>query len=37
MGDSNDHFPRAAGVLLPLSALPSRHGIGDLGPEAYRF
>ncbi len=30
-------FPRAAGVLLPLSALPSRHGIGDLGPEAYRF
>jgi 4-alpha-glucanotransferase len=30
-------FPRAAGVLLPLSALPSRHGLGDLGPEAYRF
>lgn len=30
-------FPRAAGVLLPLAALPSRHGIGDLGPEAYRF
>ena len=30
-------FPRAAGVLLPLSSLPSRHGLGDLGPEAYRF
>ncbi len=32
-----EHFPRAAGVLLPLASLPSRHGIGDLGPEAYRF
>ncbi len=30
-------FPRAAGVLAPLSCLPARHGIGDLGPEAYRF
>lgn len=30
-------FPRAAGVLLPLAALPSRHGVGDLGPEAFRF
>ena len=25
------------GVLLPLSSLPSKHGIGDLGLEAYRF
>lgn len=25
------------GVLLPLSSLPSKHGIGDLGHEAYRF
>src|SRR5665213_1878984 len=28
---------RASGVLLHLSSLPSRGGIGDLGPEAYRF
>jgi len=26
---------RRAGVLLPLSALPSPYGIGDLGPQAY--
>ncbi len=25
------------GILLPLSSLPSEHGIGDLGEEAYRF
>lgn len=25
------------GILLPLSSLPSCHGIGDLGEEAYRF
>ncbi len=25
------------GILLPLSSLPSNHGIGDLGEEAYRF
>ncbi len=30
-------FPRSSGILLPLSALPSNHGIGDLGPDAYRF
>lgn len=28
---------RAAGVLCHISSLPSRYGIGDLGPEAYRF
>ncbi len=28
---------RAAGVLLPVTALPSRHGVGDMGPDAYRF
>lgn len=26
-----------AGILLPISALPSRYGIGSLGKEAYRF
>ncbi len=25
------------GILLPLFSLPSPHGIGDLGEEAYRF
>ena len=28
---------RSAGSLLHPTCLPSRHGIGDLGPEAYRF
>lgn len=28
---------RAAGVLLHPTSLPSPHGIGDLGDEAYRF
>ena len=28
---------RSSGILLPISALPSRYGIGDLGSEAYRF
>lgn len=28
---------RAAGVLMHISALPSRFGIGDLGPGAYQF
>lgn len=30
-------FPRASGVLLHPTSLPGRFGIGDLGPEAYRF
>ena len=30
-------FPRAAGVLLHPTSLPSPHGIGDLGPDAHRF
>lgn len=30
-------FPRSAGILLHPTSLPSRFGIGDLGPEAYRF
>jgi len=28
---------RASGILLHITSLPSRFGIGDLGPEAYRF
>jgi 4-alpha-glucanotransferase len=30
-------LPRAAGVLLHPTSLPSRHGIGDLGAEAHAF
>ena len=28
---------RRSGILLHLTSLPSPYGIGDLGPEAYRF
>src|SRR5438309_2830703 len=30
-------FGRSAGILLHPTSLPSRGGIGDLGPEAYAF
>ena len=30
-------FPRASGILLHPTSLPSSYGIGDLGPEAYAF
>jgi 4-alpha-glucanotransferase len=29
--------PRASGVLLHPTSLPGPHGIGDLGPDAYKF
>ncbi len=28
---------RRAGILLHITSLPGPHGIGDLGPDAYRF
>jgi len=28
---------RGSGILLHVTSLPSPYGIGDLGPEAYRF
>ena len=28
---------RASGVLLHITSLPSKYGIGDLGPEACNF
>src|SRR5512145_97000 len=28
---------RSSGILMHVTSLPSKHGIGDLGPEAYRF
>lgn len=31
------NLPRASGILLHLTSLPGPFGIGDLGPEAYRF
>ena len=30
-------FPRATGILLHPISLPSRGGIGDLGPAAYEW
>lgn len=30
-------FPRSSGILLHPTSLPGPYGIGDLGPEAYRF
>ena len=30
-------FPRASGILLHPTSLPGEFGIGDLGPEAYKF
>ena len=28
---------RESGILLPVSALPSEHGIGKMGQAAYEF
>ncbi|GAB3771356.1 4-alpha-glucanotransferase [Spirosoma horti] len=28
---------RSSGLLLHITSLPSAHGVGDLGPEAYQF
>ena len=36
-GDGAENMERAAGILLPVTALPSPHGIGDLGEAARRF
>ncbi|KUO71999.1 MAG: 4-alpha-glucanotransferase [Clostridia bacterium BRH_c25] len=30
-------FDRESGILLHITSLPSRYGIGELGSEAYRF
>src|SRR5688572_31430791 len=30
-------FKRSSGILLHLTSLPGPYGIGDLGPQAYRF
>ena len=31
------NFERSSGILIHLSSLPSAHGIGDMGREAYKF
>lgn len=31
------NFPRASGILLHVTSLPGRFGIGDFGAEAYKF
>ncbi|MDP1108773.1 4-alpha-glucanotransferase, partial [Klebsiella pneumoniae] len=28
---------RSSGVLLHITSLPGPHGMGDFGPDAYRF
>jgi len=28
---------RSSGILLHITSLPSRYGVGDFGPEAYKF
>ncbi|HYV05628.1 MAG TPA: 4-alpha-glucanotransferase [Blastocatellia bacterium] len=30
-------FPRSSGILLHPTSLPGRFGIGDFGPESYKF
>ncbi len=35
-GDKN-HGKRAAGILMPISSLPSDYGIGCFSKEAYEF
>src|SRR5258707_12505096 len=29
--------PRSSGILLHITSLPGRFGVGDLGPSAYEF
>jgi|GEM_PF-10051 len=31
------NFPRSSGILLHPTSLPGDFGVGDLGPEAYKF
>lgn len=37
MGKENTNGKRGAGILLPISSLPSNYGIGTFGKEAYQF
>jgi 4-alpha-glucanotransferase len=33
----NNHFPRESGVLLHITSLPGKYGMGEIGPNAYKF
>ena len=35
--NKNFGFSQKAGILMPVSALPSKYGIGSFGKEAYKF
>ena len=37
MSEVKQELERGAGLLMPISALPSNYGIGTLGEESYRF
>lgn len=37
MAKGKNSFQRAAGILLPITCLPSPYGIGTLGAQAYKF
>lgn len=37
LNDNNYRLTRGAGVLLPISSIPSPYGIGTLGKESYNF
>lgn len=37
MKQVSDTQERQTGVLMPVASLPSPYGIGDFGPESYRF
>ena len=37
MEQKSKRLERGAGILLPISSLPSPYGIGSLGKEAYQF
>lgn len=37
MSHNTHYFERSAGVLLPVSSLPSRYGIGDFGEKAREW
>ena len=37
MAQKESSFPRASGILLPITSLPSPYGIGTLGKAAYEF
>lgn len=37
MTKKQKRFARAAGILMPISSLPSNYGIGTLGQAAYEF